>query len=192
LYLRYGLDDAMLAVIKEMVDSEIDHIHDLGCGQSNLCELLRTHGFKSLSASDFSAVLIERRQEEESKRAALMGDPATIIKYVTCDLRERLPMPRRSVKLIVDKATLDAITHRQSREAARDAKRVLSRAVEMLSDGGKMLSISLSNDEVFNKYCEHPSLAPVTATRKLVRRIAGQPKPVNVYIRKFKLVVSRS
>eukprot|EP00466_Bigelowiella_natans_P009821 jgi/Bigna1/88976/estExt_fgenesh1_pg.C_410114 len=228
----YGLDDAMLAIVKEMISCESDHIHDLGCGQSNLCEQLRAHGFTSLSASDFSAVLIgirrlafasakifclctvdsshrrfiynhalllskcihqrtEKRQGDEKKRAAVMGDSAPIIKYVTCDLRERAPMPIKSVKLIVDKATLDAITHRQSGNAASDARRVLNEAVKMLSDDGKLLSISLSNDNTFEKYCTHPSLTPITATRRIVRRIAGQPKPVNVYIRKFKLALRR-
>mmetsp|Transcript_36519 Transcript_36519/g.58605 ORF Transcript_36519/g.58605 Transcript_36519/m.58605 type:complete len:182 (-) Transcript_36519:254-799(-) len=181
----------MLAIVKEMISCESDHIHDLGCGQSNLCEQLRAHGFTSLSASDFSAVLIEKRQGDEKKRAAVMGDSAPIIKYVTCDLRERAPMPVKSVKLIVDKATLDAITHRQSGNAASDARRVLNEAVKMLSDDGKLLSISLSNDNTFEKYCTHPSLTPITATRRIVRRIAGQPKPVNVYIRKFKLASRR-
>eukprot|EP00472_Partenskyella_glossopodia_P005416 CAMPEP_0197521412 /NCGR_PEP_ID=MMETSP1318-20131121/6688_1 /TAXON_ID=552666 /ORGANISM="Partenskyella glossopodia, Strain RCC365" /LENGTH=195 /DNA_ID=CAMNT_0043073403 /DNA_START=201 /DNA_END=788 /DNA_ORIENTATION=+ len=182
----YGMDDSIIAFIQLM--AKASHvIHDLGCGQSQICERLRALGYQDLSGSDFSKVLIDKRNEEEKKRAKVQGERATRIKYITCDLRTDIPVPAKSVDLVIDKATLDAIAYRRNESARDDVKKVLGSVSRILKPGGRILSISLNNDAIFNEYCIHPDFEPARPTAKIVTKIQGRSEPANVYIRRLKL-----
>jgi len=68
-------------------------------------------------------------------------------------------------------------------------RQVMQQACRMLKPGGVLLSISLNNDEVWNRFCSNKDLIPSEPTSILVRTIdAGQPKPTkaNIYIRHLK------
>ncbi|GAB5367845.1 hypothetical protein AAMO2058_001266600 [Amorphochlora amoebiformis] len=185
----YGLDDTVLSIVKEMATVD-DMVHDLGCGQSGLCSRLRSEGFRKLSGSDFSAVLIEARRLEEKKRASIVGPHSAKIQYIQCDLRRKPAMARGSVKLVVDKATLDSIIYRRSSSAKTDAEAVWRQVSRMLAPDGQVLSISLNNEDIWTRYARPRGLEPTEPTLKLVRKLDGQKVPVNVYVRKYKLPVS--
>eukprot|EP00468_Gymnochlora_sp_CCMP2014_P012609 CAMPEP_0167765490 /NCGR_PEP_ID=MMETSP0110_2-20121227/14722_1 /TAXON_ID=629695 /ORGANISM="Gymnochlora sp., Strain CCMP2014" /LENGTH=205 /DNA_ID=CAMNT_0007653221 /DNA_START=47 /DNA_END=664 /DNA_ORIENTATION=- len=176
----YGLDDRILAHIKDMASSE--NI----CGQSCLCERLRVAGFKNLSACDFSEVLIKARIAEEKKRSSIAGAKAVRIKYIQCDLRAVPPMPKDSVDLVVDKATFDSIVYRRTSAAKEDAQGVWRQVERMLKTDGQFLSISLNNDDIWKKYVSPgDNFVPVTKTEKIVQGDSRTAR--NVYVRKFKL-----
>lgn len=177
----YFLDKTVVDLIRAMAGPD-QHVNDMGCGSSELCEMLRDSGYTRLSASDFSRKCIDARIAAE--RRAATGKPK--INFQHLDLRDAGPA-KRDIDLYVDKATLDSVLWPKTCRAKADARAVLDRVARTLRAGGKLLSFSLHPDTVWKAYCTHPKLVRLGNTLVLVRRVPGQPKAMNVYVRRYVL-----
>lgn len=177
----YFLDNTVVDLVRAMAGPDFG-IHDMGCGSSELCEMLRDAGFTRLSASDFSRKCVDARIAAERRTADAI--PAIVFQHI--DLRDAGPATR-DVDLYVDKATLDSVLWPKTRRAKADAHAVLDRVARTLRPGGKLLSFSLHPDSIWEAFCAHPALVRMGATLRLVRRVPGQPRPINIYVRRYVL-----
>eukprot|EP01096_Ripella_sp_DP13-Kostka_P018224 TRINITY_DN9785_c0_g1_i1.p1 TRINITY_DN9785_c0_g1~~TRINITY_DN9785_c0_g1_i1.p1 ORF type:complete len:228 (+),score=84.72 TRINITY_DN9785_c0_g1_i1:101-784(+) len=105
----------------------------IGCGTSSLSASLYDVGWKSITNVDFSEVLIEKMRETHAQERPLM-------RWIAADCRDMNSIESGSFDVVLDKATLDAISC-GGEEAVR---RTTDEVWRVLEAGGLFLLLSYS------------------------------------------------
>jgi SAM-dependent methyltransferase len=171
-YEWYFVDKELLDFGKEVIEHKQNRVLDLGCGQSTYADQLYDFGFKNIICTDYSEVCIKERKRLNRRDK---------LEFMKVDGRD-MPFPDASFDTIIEKATFDSIIFKRDKQSKMAARKVLAECARVLKPGGRLLSISINNNAVWDEYVNHPDLVidKTMPNKRIVRKLNDEA--MNFYI----------
>lgn len=119
------------------------HVLDIGCGTSDLGPSIYRHSTLAVrvTCADISPVAVQLMRDHVRAKAPQPGNPSSVLRFAEMDCMQLSKhLASRSVDLIVDKGTTDALL--RSKEGKRKADLVLQQCLEVLKRSGSLLQFS--------------------------------------------------
>lgn len=140
--------DAVRPFLMSLLDTRAQtdaslHVLDIGCGTSDLGPSIyrRSTLPVRVTCADISPVAVQLMRDQARALAPQPGNSSSVLSFAEMDCMQLSQhLASRSVDLIVDKGTTDALL--RSREGNGKAERVLQQCLEVLKSSGSLLQFS--------------------------------------------------